>query len=62
MDTMKDKYFEKILETLVNHNDRHNAPFSNENLWQAIIKVMVETEEEERNAERNANNLTMDTC
>ena len=51
-----------MLETPVYYNDCNNAPFYNENLWQAIIKVMVETEEEERNAERNANNLTMDTC
>ena len=34
--TTKDKYFEKMLETLVNHNDRHNAPFSNEKLQQAV--------------------------
>ena len=26
--TTKDKYFEKMLETLVNHNDRHNATLS----------------------------------
>ena len=57
MAILKDKYFEKMLQTLVDHNDHHNAPFSNENLQQAVIKVMVETEEEER----NANNVNMDT-
>ena len=67
MAAMKDKYFEKILETLVDHNDRHNAPLSNEKLRQAVSKVVAETEEEERNAnsvtmeELNANNVTMDT-
>ena len=41
MDTTKDKYFEKILETIVDHIDRHNAPFSNENILQAVSKVMA---------------------
>ena len=59
-ETTKDKYFEKMLETLVNHNDRHNAPFSNEKLWQAFSTVMEETEEEEHNDKNNANNMAMD--
>ena len=32
MSTTKDKYFEEMLETLVDHNDRHSAPLSNEKL------------------------------
>ena len=40
--TMKNKYFEKMLETLVDHNDYHNAPLSNEKLQQAVSKVMAE--------------------
>ena len=40
MATTKVKYFENMLEILVNHNDRHNAPFSNEKIRQAVIKVM----------------------
>ena len=37
----KDKYFEKMLETLINHNDRQNAPFSNENIRQEVSEVMA---------------------
>ena len=61
MATTKDKYFEKVLDNLVNHNDRHNSPLSNEKLRQEVIEVIAETEEEERNAQNNANNVTMDT-
>ena len=50
-----------MLETGVDYNDRNNVPFSNEKLIQAVSKVMAETEEEERDAKRNANNVTMDT-
>ena len=57
MATPKDKYFEKMLKTLVDHNDCHNAPLSNDKLQQAVSKVMAETEEEER----NNNNVTMVT-
>ena len=49
MATPRDKYYEKILNTLVEYNDHHNTPFSKEKLQQAISKVMEETEEEERN-------------
>ena len=61
MATTKYKYYTKMLETLVDYNDRNNAPFSNENLGQAVSKVVAETEEEERDAKRNTNNVTMDT-
>ena len=50
-----------MLETLVDYNDRHNAPFTNENIWQAISTVMTEMEEEESNKILDANNVTMDT-
>ena len=49
-----------MLETLVNKNDRNNAPLYNEKLRQAVSKVMAEMEEEERNIKHNANNVTMD--
>ena len=61
MATPRDKYYEKMLETLVEYNDRHNAPLSNDNLQQAIITVMEETEEEESNIILDANNVTMYT-
>ena len=50
-----------LVETLIEHNDCHNVPLSNENIRQSGSKVMSETEEEERDAEHNANNVTMDT-
>ena len=49
MATPKDKYYTKLLETLVDHNDQQNSPLSNDNIRQAISTVMAETEEGERN-------------
>ena len=48
-----------MLDTLVDYNDHHNAPLSNEKLRQAISKVMEETEEEECDIIFDANNVTM---
>ena len=61
MATPKDKYYTKMLENLVDYNDHHNAPLSNEKLRQEKSKVMAETEAEEYNIILDANNLTMDT-
>ena len=60
MATPKDKYYTKLLETVVDYNDHHNAPLSNEKLQQAISKFVSETEEEEQDVKHNANNVTMD--
>ena len=61
MATKKEKYYLNLVETLMDHNDCHNAPLSNEKLRQAVSTVIVETEEEERDTKRNVNNVTMDT-
>ena len=61
MATSKEKYFEKMLETLVDYNDSNNAPLSNEKLQIAVNKVMAETEEQESYTKCNNNNVTMDT-
>ena len=61
MSITKDKSHTKIFETLVDYNDRKNAPLFNEKIWQAVSRVMAETEEEERDAKSNANNVTMYT-
>ena len=50
-----------MLEVLVDYNDRNNKPLPNDKIQQAVSRVMAETEEEERDAEHNANNVTMDT-
>ena len=44
MATPKDKYYTKLLKTVVDYNDYHNAPFSNEKLQQSMSKVIAETE------------------
>ena len=56
----KRKYYTKMLEILVEYNDHHNAPLSNDNIRQEIIKSTEETEEEECNIIFYANNVTMD--
>ena len=59
--TQEDEYYTNMLETIFEHNDLHNVPFYNEKLWQSVSTIMEETEEEECDAKRNANNVTMDT-
>ena len=49
------------METLVDYNDRNNAPLSNEKLGQEVSKFMAETEEGERNITSNDNKMIMDT-
>ena len=44
--TPKEKYYEKMLETPVDDNNRNDALFSNEKPQQAVSKVMEETEAE----------------
>ena len=61
MANTRDKYFEKMLETLVDYSDNHNAPLYNKKFKQAISTVMAETEEEEHSTILDANNVTMDT-
>ena len=47
--------------TLFNYNNRNNTPLSNEKIRQAVSRFMAEKGDEERDAERNANNVTMYT-
>ena len=53
MDTPRDEYYTKMLETLIYHKNRHNAPLSSEKLRQAVSPVMAESEEKERDAKHN---------
>ena len=46
MATPKEKYYTKLLKNLVDDNNRNGAPFSNENIQQAVSIVMEETEAE----------------
>ena len=58
MATSRDKYYNLLLNTLVDDNNRKGAPLSNEKLWQAVGKVM---EEMEASFEHNINEITCDT-
>ena len=44
MATPREKYYIYIYETLIGYNERNYAPFSNENIQQAINKVISEEE------------------
>ena len=58
MATLKDKYYNTLLNTLVDDNNRKGTPLCNEKLRQTVGKVMEETEAE---FERNINEITCDT-
>ena len=45
MATPRDEYYTNMLETLIDHNDRHNTPLSSEKLRQSVSRVLAETEE-----------------
>ena len=46
---------------MIEHNDRSKTPLLKEKIRQAINTIVAETEDEERYAKRNANNVTTDT-
>ena len=55
----KRKYYTKMLENLVDYNDRNNEPLSNENIQPLISEIMAETEAEERNINLDAHNVVI---
>ena len=48
------------MNSLLNHNDHHGTPLWSKKLQEAVSRVMAETDEEEKDAKRNVNNVTMD--
>ena len=60
MATPRDKYFTKMYETLVNYNDRNDAPLFNENILKAMHKVIAEEESDALNITSDAHNITAD--
>ena len=48
------------MNSLLNHNDHHGTPLWSKKLQEAVGRVMAETDEEEKDAKRNVNNVTMD--
>ena len=61
MVTPRDKCYTKIYETLVDYNDCNDAPFSNDNIRQAIIKFIAKEEVDSHNITLYAHNGTADT-
>ena len=58
MDTLKDKYYNTVINNLIDDNNLKGVPLSNENLQEAVSKVMEETEAE---FEHNINKITCNT-
>ena len=46
MATQEDEYYTYLLEDIIENNGRNDVPLSSEKLWQAVSKIMAETEEE----------------
>ena len=61
MATPRDKYYTEMYETIVDYNDRNDAPFSNEDIRQATRRVISEEESDARNITSDSKNLTADT-
>ena len=60
MATWRDKYYMKMYETLINYNDRNDEPFSIENIWDEIHKVIKEEVLDDHNITLDAHNITTD--
>ena len=56
----REEYYTKMLDSLFDHNDRRGTPLSSKKLQEAVSRVMAGTEEEEKYAKINVNNVTMD--
>ena len=50
-----------LVETLIDHNYRHKVQLSKEKLQPVVSTITAETKYEERDSERNANNVNMYT-
>ena len=61
MTTAREEYYTKMLDSLLDHIDCHGTPLSSKKLQEAVRRFMAETEDKEKYAKRNVNNVTMDT-
>ena len=61
MATPRDKYYTKMYETLVDYNNRKDAPFPNNNIRQEICKIMADKESEACNITLDDHNVTVDS-
>ena len=60
MVTERKVYFTNMLESILDYNTRHDTPLSSKNIPEEVIRFMSGTEEEEKDAKHNVNNVTMD--
>ena len=60
MATPIDKYYTKMYKTLVDHNDRNDAPVSTEKIQQEMRKLITKEEADARNITSDAHNATAD--
>ena len=58
MATTREEYLIKMLDSILDDNERHGTTLSSKKLQGAVSIVIVE---EEKYAKHNANNVTMDT-
>ena len=61
MVTSREEYYTKMYDTIINYNDRNDAPFSNEKTQQAIHEVIVEEEFYAHNITFDDHNVNADT-
>ena len=61
MATPRDKYYTKMYESLIDYNDRNDAPLSNKNIREAMHKFIAEEESDVYNITPGAHNVTVDT-
>ena len=45
MATAREEYYTMMMDSLLDHNDRHGTPLSSKTLREAVSRVMAETEE-----------------
>ena len=43
MATQIEEYYTNLLENIIDHNDRHNAPLSNEKLQELVSAIIAKT-------------------
>ena len=55
------KYYTEFYRNITDCNDRKGAPFSNENIRDAIRRFIVEEEAHDHNEPFDTNNITVDT-
>ena len=61
MATSRDKYYTKMCKTLIDYNDRNDAPLYNDKILEVMHKFIVEEELNAHNITSDSHNVTVDT-